>query len=146
MGCTVANCTGADYTESILRNILLSGIYDADIRRSILGTAGIVRKPVQEIINLVETKEAARDATGTARPAAAAASTLSYKRDRASAKSSPPPRQQSAAAPSPRKVRCRCGDEFDDYVPRRNGTFNLQPYEQCRNCYLQKRPNKSHKI
>ena len=93
MACNVASCTGTDYTASILRTILLAGIYDSDIRRSILGTIGIERKPVEEVINLVEMKEAACDASGTARPAAAAASTSSYKRDRTSAKSSPPPRQ-----------------------------------------------------
>ena len=71
MACGVAGCTGADYTPPILRNIHLAGIYDTDIRRSILGTVGIERKPVQDVINLVEVKEAARDAAGTARPATA---------------------------------------------------------------------------
>ena len=31
MACTVAGCAGTDYTASILRNILLAGIYDNDI-------------------------------------------------------------------------------------------------------------------
>ena len=60
LACSIVGCAGADFTTSILRTILLAGIYDSDIRRSILGTIGIERKPVQEVINLVEMKEAAR--------------------------------------------------------------------------------------
>ena len=100
---------------------------------------------------MVEVKEAARDAVGNAKLTTAAASTSSYRKERrdATAKPSPPPRQQPAPMPDgdrqPRRLRCRCGNDFDDYAPRRNGTYNIQLYKQCRTCYLNKRPPKGRK-
>ena len=140
MVCGAVNCAGSDYAQSILRNILLAGVYDTDIKRSILGAVGIERKPIQDIIELVEVKEAARNAAGTTRPAAAAASTLLYKNNRSSGKLPPPPRQRPAATTDgdrrPRKIRCGCGNDFEDYVSRRDGSFNSLPYNSCRTCYL----------
>ena len=61
--CTdVQNCTGVDYTPEVVKDILLSGIYDPDVRREVLGTSGIEEKSVHEIIQIVEAKEAAQDA------------------------------------------------------------------------------------
>ena len=46
-----------DYTDHIIRDVLLNGIYDAEIRREILGVSGILEKPVNDVIALVESKE-----------------------------------------------------------------------------------------
>ena len=73
--CDQADCAGSDYASAVERNILLAGVYDPDI----LGTADIEEMPIDDIIELVELKEAARDATGVTKPAAAAA-TSSYKK------------------------------------------------------------------
>ena len=71
--CNVANCVGTDYTSKVIKDILLSGIHDHDVRREVLGTVGVEEKSVHEIIRIVEGKEAARDAASNARPVAAAA-------------------------------------------------------------------------
>ena len=63
--CSKADCTQvttADFTDEILRDVLLSGIYDANIRREMYGAEDILSKPVNDVISLVEKKEMARDA------------------------------------------------------------------------------------
>ena len=45
--CTaVPDCRGVDYTPEVIKDILLSGIYDLDLGREVLGTAGIEDKTV----------------------------------------------------------------------------------------------------
>ena len=58
--CGVSN--KVDYTDHIMRDVLVAGIYDAEIRRDILGVEGITEKPINEVISLVEKREMARDA------------------------------------------------------------------------------------
>ena len=50
------------YTEEAIRDVLLNGIADMDIRREALSSEGIQRKTINEIIALVESKEIARNA------------------------------------------------------------------------------------
>ena len=51
-----------DYTDHIICDVILNGLYDTNIRREVLGIAGILEKPMNEVIALVETKEMARNA------------------------------------------------------------------------------------
>ena len=45
--CTaVPDCRGVDYTAEVIKDILLSGIYNLDVRREVLGTARIEDKTV----------------------------------------------------------------------------------------------------
>ena len=46
----VPNCGGVDYTSEVIKDILLSGIYDLDVRREVLGTAGIEDKTVNKLV------------------------------------------------------------------------------------------------
>ena len=48
-----------DYTNHAIIDVLLNGIYDTDIRREVLGTKDILKKPVNDVISLVENKEMA---------------------------------------------------------------------------------------
>ena len=64
-----ASCTcgaSVDYTDhvirDVIRDVILNGLYDTDIRREVLGIAGILETPINEIIALVESKEMARNA------------------------------------------------------------------------------------
>eukprot|EP00111_Clytia_hemisphaerica_P004367 TCONS_00012481-protein len=57
--CTCNNTV--DFTDSIIRDILIAGIVDSDIRREILGVKDILDTPINDIIALVESKEMARD-------------------------------------------------------------------------------------
>ena len=64
-----ASCTcgaSVDYTDhvirDVIRDVILNGLYDTDIRREVLGIAGILETPINEVIALVETKEMACNA------------------------------------------------------------------------------------
>ena len=46
-----------NYTDHTMRDVLIAGIYDADIRREVLGVEGIVDRSGEEIITLLEKKE-----------------------------------------------------------------------------------------
>ena len=88
----------------------------------------------------MEAKEAARDAASSIRPATAAAAASSYKKaskHEAGNRPQQPPRQP-AGPPNgarPKKLRCRCGNEYEDFAVRKNGTFNLYTYD-----FLAKKP------
>ena len=62
---SIAACecgNNVDYTSHVIRDVLLSGISDPDIQREVLGTSGILKKAVNDVIALVENKEMARNA------------------------------------------------------------------------------------
>ena len=52
----------ADYTDHAIRDVIVNGLYDNDIRREVLGVKDILQKPVNEVIALVENKEMAQNA------------------------------------------------------------------------------------
>ena len=48
-------CTGGaldDYTDHVILDVILNGLYDRDIRREVLGAQGILEKPLNDIILL----------------------------------------------------------------------------------------------
>ena len=51
-----------DFTDSIIRDVLIAGIADLDICREVLGTSAILERAVNDVISLVEGKEMARNA------------------------------------------------------------------------------------
>ena len=64
---TVSNCScglqnAVDYTDQIVRDLLIAGVYDSDIRREAMGLDGITSKLINEVIHLIEKKEMTRDA------------------------------------------------------------------------------------
>jgi hypothetical protein len=58
--CTIIN--NVNFTDHIMRDVLLAGIYDADIRREMFGIDQLLQKSINEVIAMVEKKEMARDA------------------------------------------------------------------------------------
>ena len=61
MACTCGQ--SVDYTDQMIRDVLLNGINDSDIRRDVLGTRDILNSLVNELISIVESKEIAQNAT-----------------------------------------------------------------------------------
>ena len=92
-------CTSVDYTAEVVKDILLSGIHDPDMRREVLGTSGIEEKSVHDIVCIVE----AKDAASNDRPATAAAATSSYKKVRWQA-TVPAPVNQPAKRRAPKET------------------------------------------
>jgi len=65
-----------DYTDNVIRDVLLCGMSDLDIRREMLGTEDILEISVNDVIALVENKEIARNAF----PLSAVSAASSFKR------------------------------------------------------------------
>ena len=51
-----------DFTHSMVKDVLIAGIYDVQIRRDILSRPDILNKSTNDIISLVEAKATARNA------------------------------------------------------------------------------------
>ena len=51
----------ASTTATMSRDVLFNGISDSDIRREVLGTAKLLKSPVNDVIALVENKDMARN-------------------------------------------------------------------------------------
>ena len=60
--CDCGRNNNVDYTDKIISDVLISGIYDVEIRREILGIDGVTDRSVNDVISLVEKREMARDA------------------------------------------------------------------------------------
>lgn len=54
-----------DYSNEMIRHVVLNGLYDDDIRRDIFGNERIDVVEVDELISIIEGKETARDATSS---------------------------------------------------------------------------------
>ena len=114
----------ADYTEEVIRDVLLAGICDLDIRRDALSMTGILEKSVNDVVSIIEGREMARNAT----PVPSSVAALSnYKRNKL--KDPPTP------VPCP-----DCGKLYLRHRERPGGGTNKEPYRQCRECW---RANKS---
>jgi len=77
-GCSCGR--NVDYTDNVIRDVLLCGMSDLDIRREMLGTKDILEASVNDVIALVENKEMARKAF----PLSAVSAASSFKRQRGS--------------------------------------------------------------
>ena len=100
-----ASCTcglAVDYTDDVIRDVIINGLYDADIRREVLGIEKIVEKPVNDVIALVEGKEMARNAF----PSFSLSAVSSFQRQR----QSPPTPATKAPSPTDRAREALCPD------------------------------------
>ena len=132
--CTCKKDVITDYTDEMIRDVLLAGIADIDIRREALGTKDILQLGINDIISLVEGKEMARNAL----PSASSLSAMSsFKR----ASRTPPCDNRLATTSQPSNVdRSRqgpcpdCGKIYSLYSNNGKG-WNTKPHRQCLDCY-----------
>ncbi|XP_077359925.1 uncharacterized protein LOC144005545 [Festucalex cinctus] len=132
---TVCECgRDVDFTDHIIRDVLINGIYDSDIRRATLGISDVLRKPVNDVIALVESREMARDASPS--PTLSAMSSFrSQKRD---------PRMDAAPPPADRTRQATCPDcksLFRVFTEGPRG-WNTKPHQVCVECYRARRHKK----
>ena len=113
-----------DFTDIIIRDVLIAGISDVDIRRDVLGTDGILDKSVNDVVALVEGKEMARNALP---PSAAGIS--GFKRQQKAV----PPADKSKITPCP-----DCGKNYSLYTENASG-WNKKPHPCCLNCFRLRR-------
>ena len=122
------------YTDDVIRDVLLNGISDIDIRREALSTDSIQTKPISEIIGFVETRETARNANPSSSVSALSEyrksnRDLSAKRTKGNTNFTPSAFDQSLTANCP-----DCSSPFHLYTKKARG-WNRRPFTKCESCW-----------
>ena len=52
-----------DYTNEMIRHVILNGLYDDEIRQNIFGQRDLEKMAITKLVSLIEGKETAREAT-----------------------------------------------------------------------------------
>ena len=109
-----------------MRDVLLAGIYDADIRREMYGIDQILQQPVNDVIAMVEKKEMARDAHSAASQSAMS-SMKKQKKKNEKQKLTDTDKSKQATCPQCKKM----------YALHREGRFgwNSKPFDMCIDCF-----------
>ena len=143
--CECGKVTNVNFTDHIMRDVLLAGIYDADIRREMYGIDKILQQPVNDVISLVEKKEMARDAHSVA-STSAISSMKQQQRKKVHAglahESTQQQGQKSSDVDRSKQGNCpHCKTIFALY---REGQFgwNSKPFDMCRDCFRARRRRK----
>ena len=126
-----------NFTDHIMRDVLLAGIYDADIRREMYGIDKILEQSINYVISAVEKKEMARDAHSAASASSISSLKLQRKRGQASG-------QQQKTNESERNKQGNCPHCKKDYSLYKEGRFgwNSKPYDMCPGCFRAQRRKK----
>ena len=119
-----------DYTDHVIRDVLLNGLSDPDIRRDILGTLDILHKSMNDVVALVENKEMARNAL----PSSSLSAVSMFQRNQH--RPIPPP--ASVAPPKADRDRVAtcpaCKTFFQTFTEGARG-WNTKPHQVCISCY-----------
>ena len=118
--CSCGKTFHVDYTTETIRDVLLSGICDTDIRREALSQQDLQSKSINEVISFVEGREMARNAT----PAASSVSAV--KRDQ-------------PQIPSKTASCQNCGKTFNPFKEKKSGGWNSKPHKLCLDCWRSSR-------
>ena len=139
-----------DYTEPMIRDVLLAGISDPDIRREALGTDAIQLYTLNDLVALIETKEIARNSISPGSSSISAVST--YRR----AMTAPPKNEARTTPTLPRTAGPRpshtpttaeraqsspcpdCGRNFMLFTEGPRG-WNRNAFSRCVDCHRARR-------
>ena len=136
--CHHACCTDnapIDYTQEVVKDILLAGIIDVEIRKDVLSLTDLDSKSARDIVRIVEEKETARNAClDSTTTSVTAASTSTYrKRNRNSGKND-------AKVSEQQKLNImgeceKCGNQFPQFIKLAHGRINREPFLMCSSCF-----------
>lgn len=134
-----ANKTMVDYTSNVVKDVLIAGIADAEIRKDVLGWTELDTKDDKGVVSFVESKEMAHAAfTGTQITGAAGLS--SYRKGLKYDE----PSDQSLKSKLLLKGKCsRCRKEITLFKRYHSGNINKTAFKMCRQCHLGKPQSKS---
>ena len=122
--CECEKISTVDYTGEVIKDVLLAGIADENIRERVYDVEDVEEKSVNEIVALIERKEKARK-----KHQSGVSAISSFKRSRNQASSSQgkkvQPQQQSPKIPCP-----KCKRPF-----RRFNGRNMKAFEICIDCF-----------
>ena len=140
--CTQACCAGrplVDYTSAIVKDVLVAGIADSDLRREVLSWNELDDKDAKDVVTFIESKEVAIKAwSGSSN---SALSNSSYKKQ---VKGS----LQNESIDSSMKTKLslkgsceKCRLEINVYKRYQNGKLNRKPFRLCGKCYKEDNQN-----
>ena len=126
------------YTDERIRDVLLHGIANVDIRIEPLSVQGIQQRSVPEIIAYVETREIARNANRTNGVSAVSG----YRRQERPLRDFVNRSQSPSATDKTRTASCPgCRTTFHLFSKLSRG-WNTKPHQKCVECWKKERPNK----
>ena len=143
--CNINGCAGVNFEDAVVRDILLAGIYDEEVRRLVLAENNVHHMPVSEVIDLVQRRESAReDAMFQSVPEAAAISQHGRNQKGGGQNKGPQPSKNGGNRPKirPKEKLCECGNKYFDFARMRSGGFNKNAYTRCRDCAVKERREK----
>ncbi len=125
---TCHNCQttqDVDYTEEAIKDVVIAGLSDGEIRNSVLDIDEVEKRSLNDIVSIIERKEKNRKAYCS--PAVAAISTFKKQQNKSGDIHS---KRQQPPGPS-KKIPCpRCGSTFRKF----NGK-NIKPFQFCLKCF-----------
>ena len=124
--CNATIC--AEYTEEVIKDVMLAGISDIDIQREILGIQEIQKKSGNDIISLVESREMGRHAISSNQSVAGMSAFKQQNRSK--------PRQDHERN---QQTRCPgCNKMFNPFRKHPRYGWNAKPYKKCLTCWKAK--------
>ena len=143
--CRCTEVVSVNFTDHIMRDVLLAGIYDADIRRKMYGIDRILEHPINDVVAAVEKKEMARDAHSAVSASSMSSMKLQKRKGQAGAASGQQQLQKAPEADKCKQASCpHCKQGFALYREGRFG-WNSKPFDMCRDCFRTQRRKKPEK-
>ncbi len=137
-----------DYTSKVVKDILMGGVSDGDIKRELMGYSGIDKLSVNEIVQVVEEKEIARNAcsvNGSVSGVSAYRKQSNAHVKNSAGHQSKDDSEMSNTKKLSLKGKCsKCSSDIQLYTRFRSGKMNKEPFQTCVKCYrTTHKPNES---
>ena len=142
------SCTlDVNFTDVIVKDVLVAGLSDEDIRREVLGWSDLDTASIAQTIKFIEGKEMARDAmvSGAAKVGAMSSFKKNNKSDNKSDKKTdekPDGRtEEQKEADLKKPAACPgCGQMFNLFKKMgRSGKLNKSAFQKCRDCFVKEK-------
>lgn len=128
--CVCGLAVTTDYTAEMMRDVLLAGIANLDIRQEALSCEDVSKKPINDLIGFVERREMSRSAAASSNSLSAIST---FKRE----KRQPAQHAKSAVIPCP-----TCSKPYKQFKLGRLG-WNRKPFQNCFDCWQKERASQA---
>ena len=135
-GCPTPRTVTANFTDIIIKDVVVAGLSDEDIRKDVLGWTDLDTATVADTVKFIENKEMARNAMGGEQQTVNAMST--FKRGKRSDDHKPGDKSDEEISRDLRKTaKCPgCGEIFHTFKKMGRGTrTNRTPFAKCKKCF-----------
>lgn len=124
-----------DYTSKVVKDILVAGIADPEIRKDVLGHPDLDKMVDKEIVKLVEEKEMAKNAVTSTSDISALSTYRKQSKDNNNKNSNDSNNILSKKLSM--KGKCgKCSDEMSLYIRfKSSGKLNKEPFKFCMKCH-----------